>query len=83
MPTRLAAILALLVFSACLAGGLEADNTFTTTVARALAAMGGTYVLGLVLGGMGQRMIDENLTPAVKETEEPKELKKKKTASGR
>jgi hypothetical protein len=87
MPTRLAAILALLVFTVCLiVGGIESGNTFSTTVARALAAMGGTFVVGLVMGAMGQKMIDENLKPAVKEANEsmePKDLKGKKPANGR
>jgi hypothetical protein len=84
MPTRLAAILALLVFAVCLlVGGLETGNTFTTTVGRALAAMVGTFVIGLIIGSMGQKMIDENLTPATKERVEPKDLKGKKPANGR
>jgi hypothetical protein len=84
MPTRLAAILALLVFAICLVvGGLEAGNTFTTTVARALAAMGGTFLLGLMMGAMGQKMIDENLKPVEKELVDPKELKGKKPVNGR
>ena len=79
MPTRLAAILALLVFAVCLlVGGIETGNTFTTTVARALAAMVGTYVVGLIIGSMGQKMIDENLTPVVKENVEEKNLQAKK-----
>ena len=84
MPTRLAAILALLVFAVCLlVGGIETGNTFTTTVGRALGAMAGTFVVGLVIGSMGQKMIDENLTPVIKENVEAKELKTKKSASGR
>jgi hypothetical protein len=84
MPTRLAAILALLVFAVCLlVGGIETGNTFSTTVGRALAAMLGTFVIGLVIGSMGQKMIDENLTPVIKETEVPKDLKAKKPANGR
>jgi hypothetical protein len=84
MPTRLAAILALLVFAVCLlVGGVETGNTFTTTVGRALAAMAGTFVIGLVIGSMGQRMIDENLTPVAKETEAVKDLKAKKPSTGR
>ncbi len=62
MPQRLAAILALLAFAVCLyVGGFQAGNPFTTTVGRALAAMAGTYVVGLVVGSMGQRVIEENL----------------------
>lgn len=62
MPRRIAASLALIAFVICLLiGGLEADNTFATTVGRALVAMAGTFVIGLVLGAMAQRMIEENL----------------------
>jgi formate hydrogenlyase subunit 4 len=84
MPTRLAAILALLAFAFCLiVGGLQTGNTFTTTVSRALAAMAGTFVIGLVLGSMAQRMIDENLKPLTKEPVEPEKLKGKTPANGR
>ncbi len=65
MAQRLASILALLAFAVCLfVGGFQVGNPFPTTVGRALAAMAGTYVLGLIVGAMGQRMIEENLTPA-------------------
>jgi hypothetical protein len=85
MPTRLAAILALLAFAFCLVvGGLQTGNTFTTTVSRALGAMAGTFVIGLILGAMAQRMIDENLKPLTKEPAEPeKKLKGKTPANGR
>jgi hypothetical protein len=50
------------VFAVCLLiGGLQAGNTFTTTVLRALLAMGGTLIVGLVIGLMGQKMLDENV----------------------
>ena len=62
MPQRLAAILALIVFAICLlVGGLQAGNPFTTTVWRALVAMFWTFVIGLFVGFMAQRMLDENL----------------------
>lgn len=62
MPRRIAASLALIAFVICLLiGRLEADNTFATTVGRALVAMAGTFVIGLVLGVMAQKMIEENL----------------------
>ncbi|MGE5609120.1 MAG: hypothetical protein ACM359_07690 [Bacillota bacterium] len=61
MPNRIAASLALVAFAMCLLVGLQAGNTFSTTVLRALLAMGGTYVIGLVLGMMGDRMVEENL----------------------
>jgi len=65
MPQRLAAVMALLAFALCLlVGGVQAGNPFGTTVTRALAAMAGTFVIGLVVGHMGQRMIDENLKAA-------------------
>jgi hypothetical protein len=84
MPQRLAAILALLAFAFCLVvGGLETGNTFTTTVSRALAAMAGTFVVGLLLGAMAQRMIDENLKPMIEKPVEPEKLKQKTPASGR
>jgi len=62
MAHRLAASLALLVFAACLyVGGVHAGNPFSTTVLRALLAMAGTYVIGLMVGAMGQKMIEENV----------------------
>jgi hypothetical protein len=65
MPQRLAAAVALIAFALCLLiGGLEVDNPFTTTVLRALVAMAGTYVIGLMVGAMGQKMLDENLKMA-------------------
>ena len=61
MGNRIAATLALVAFAMCLLVGIQAGNSFATTIQRALVAMGGTYVIGLVVGAMGQRMIDENL----------------------
>ena len=61
MSNRIAATLALVAFAMCLLIGIQAQNSFATTIQRALAAMAGTYVIGLVVGAMGQRMIDENL----------------------
>ena len=61
MPKRLAAISALLVFALCLLLGMGGNNTFTTTVTRALVAMTSTFALGLVIGGAAQKMLDENL----------------------
>ena len=59
----MAATMSLLVFAVCLiVGGLQAGNTFTTCVIRALVAMAGTFVIGLIVGAMGQKMLDENLT---------------------
>ena len=63
MPQRIAAILGLIAFVTCLTvGTFEASNTFTTTVLRALVAMVITVIIGLVLGLMAQKMLDENMT---------------------
>ncbi len=61
MSQRLAAILALIVFAACLLAGVQSDNAFTSTVWRALVALFWTYIIGLAIGAMGQRMLDENV----------------------
>ena len=63
MPNRLAGILGLIAFSLCLLVGLiEADNDFGTVVWRAIVAMGGTLLVGYVLGLMAERMIGENVS---------------------
>jgi NhaP-type Na+/H+ or K+/H+ antiporter len=54
-------VLSIVVFAFCLLLGLRAGNPFSTIVSRALVGMAGTYVVGLVLGAVAQRMIDENL----------------------
>jgi hypothetical protein len=64
MPLRLAAVTSLVVFAVCLIAG--SDNTFGTAVSRALVAMGGTLGLGLIVGWMGQKMIDENVKQQIK-----------------
>ena len=62
MATRLAASLSLVVFALCLVvGGLQAGNPFGTTVLRALAAMGGTFVVGLIVGVMAEVMLKESV----------------------
>ena len=62
MALRIAVTISLLAFTVCLiAGGIEADNPFATTVWRALLAMGSTLVIGLIVGVMAQKMLDENL----------------------
>ncbi len=84
MPLRLAAILALLVFAVCLVvGGIQTGNPFSTTVARALAAMLGTFIVGWVIGTMAQKMLDENLTPVVKESSDVEKLSQKKPPKSR
>jgi NhaP-type Na+/H+ or K+/H+ antiporter len=62
VPKRVAAAMGLVMFAVTLlVGGIQADNPFSTAVLRALLAMAGTFVIGLVLGAMGQRMLEENL----------------------
>jgi hypothetical protein len=63
--------MALVVFAVCLLiGGLQAGNPFTTTVIRAIVAMAGTLVVGLVIGGMAQKMLDENIQSEEKKLKE-------------
>jgi hypothetical protein len=61
MPTRLAAAMSLIVFAVCLVMGIEADNPFATTIERALEGMGVTLIVGMTVGAMGQKMIEENV----------------------
>jgi hypothetical protein len=61
MARRIAGSLALIVFVMCLMAGAYAGNEFSTIVTRAVAAMAGTFVVGLIIGAVGQKMIDENL----------------------
>jgi len=63
---RIAAICSLLAFSLSVIVGIEAGNSFATTVQRALIAMVGTLVIGLVIGTMLHRMIEENLQNELK-----------------
>ena len=60
MARKIAASSALLVFAISVLLGLGAENTFSTTLSRALLAMGGTFIIGLVIGAMADRMIAEN-----------------------
>ena len=61
MPRRLAVAIALLVFALCLVLGMAAENSFVETLSRALKAMLGTLVIGLIVGAMAQKMLEENL----------------------
>ena len=62
MPTRMAGTLSLIVFALCLVvGGLRAGNPFGTTVMRALVAMAGTFVVGLIVGLMAETMLKESI----------------------
>jgi len=57
--------MALVAFAVCLVMGLRADNTFSTIVINALIAMGATFAVGLVVGAMAQKMVDENVAAGV------------------
>jgi len=61
MAKRMAGVLSIIVFAFCLLLGLRAGNPFDTIVTRALVGMAGTYVVGLVLGAVAQRMVDESM----------------------
>ena len=63
MVKRIAGTMAIIAFALCLIAGIGADNTFATSVARALIAMLATLVVGLIVGAMAQRMLDENAAP--------------------
>ncbi|HEY1686578.1 MAG TPA: hypothetical protein VGG19_17575 [Tepidisphaeraceae bacterium] len=67
MPRRIAATLSLIVFAITLVTGeFQADNPFSTSVLRAVLAMAFTYVIGLLLGAMAQKMLDENIKESEK-----------------
>jgi NhaP-type Na+/H+ or K+/H+ antiporter len=74
MAQRIAAASALLVFAVAILLGLQAQNSFSTTISRALLAMATTFAIGLVIGLMAQKMSEEklrqNLSAAEKKSEE-------------
>ncbi len=62
MPQRIAASLAMIAFSLCLfVGCVHTGNSFGTAVTRALGAMAVTFLIGLIVGTMAERMLRENL----------------------
>lgn len=61
MAQRIAAAISLVAFVLCLIVGAQAGNPFSAVVWRAVLAMLGTLVIGLLVGAMAQRMLDENL----------------------
>ena len=81
MSKKIAAIASLIAFAVCLiAGGFQAGNPFATTVSRALAAMAVTWVIGMIVGSMAQKMLDENLRD---QEEKLKKAANETDASGR
>jgi hypothetical protein len=61
MTRRIAASMALVAFAVCILVGLRAQNPFATVVGNALTAMFATFLVGLVVGAMAQKMLDENM----------------------
>lgn len=61
MTRRIAASFALIVFAMCLVEGLRAENSFGTVVLRALLGLVATFVVGLILGVMAEKMLKENV----------------------
>lgn len=85
MARRMAGSLSLLAFAVCLVAGLNAGNPAATVLSNALAALGVTFVVGLAVGAMAQRMLDENVAsevakrtpaPAVAQEAAPAKIKK-------
>ena len=62
MVRRTAGCLSLLAFALCLLAGLNAGNSTATVLSNALLGMAATFVIGLVVGTMAQKMIDENVS---------------------
>jgi hypothetical protein len=69
MPKRVAAVMALIAFAMCLLMGMGADNPLSTTLVRALEAMGVAFVVGWVIGTMAQSMLNESLSDREKKSE--------------
>ena len=69
MVRRIAATMALIAFALCLVMGIVAENDYVTTLSRALKAMVVTFFVGLAVGAMAQRMLDENLSVSGKKPE--------------
>jgi hypothetical protein len=61
MVRRTAGSLSLLAFAVCVVAGMNAGNTTGTVLSTALLAMGATFVVGLVVGAMAQKMLDESV----------------------
>ena len=51
----------MLVFAISVATGIRAGNTFSTTVWRGLQGLFLAYFVGLAIGWIAQKMLDENL----------------------
>jgi hypothetical protein len=83
MTRRIAASLALVAFAVCIVTGLQAQNPFATVVSKALIALVVTFVVGLILGSMAQKMLDENVDTVQKNPEAVTNLQAKSETGGR
>ena len=83
MTRRIAASMSLVAFAVCIVTGMQAQNPFTTVVSNALVALAVTFIVGLVLGTMAQKMLDENLAAAQKNAEAGPVSEVKSETSGR
>ncbi len=72
MATRIAAIMALVAFATCLVMGIVVENPFSTVIMRAIGAMIVTLIVGLIIGAMAQKMLEEGSTGKNKEIPESK-----------
>ena len=66
MVRKIAGGLALVMFAVCVGAGLSAGNTFSTILTNALLGMGAAFGVGLVVGAMAQKMLDESLAAEAK-----------------
>jgi hypothetical protein len=66
VPRKIAAAMSLLVFGMCLLCGVAAHNSFEEILVRALEAMFATLVIGMIIGAMAQKMLQENIAQIAK-----------------
>ncbi len=68
VPTKIvASCLALIGFAAAILAGLSVDNPASTTISRALVAMFVCYIIGLAVGAVAQRAVQEHVDTYKKE----------------
>jgi hypothetical protein len=83
MVRRMAATMALVAFAVCIMAGYQAENPFSTIVSKALFALAVTFVVGLVVGTMAQKMLDENIAHAARSANKSGNPEAKTDAGGR
>lgn len=64
--------MALVAFATCLVMGIVVENPFSTVIMRAIGAMIVTLIVGLIIGAMAQKMLEEGSTGKNKEIPESK-----------